>query len=876
MNHNNIPEQLENKHKDVQMSSNTDTGDSVDVTADTGASVNAPVLTGNIITGPVHISYILNPPIHNTPTRIKGSTEMDSKVDIHHYGNISLRLKNNLQEDYKRILVGNSQTGHRGHLKDICNLYVVENETGRTVSDHDVIEIESTNRFTANDTPIQCNDIFKDHMGRQNRKVLTMGIAGVGKTVSVNKFILDWAEGKENQDILFVFPLPFRRLNLIKKKYSLMELLNKYFFSCPEELSSLPEDDCKVMFIFDGLDECRFPLNYKEDDIFTDVHKKTTVSKIVTNLIKRYLVPSALIWITSRPAAAGLIPRDYIDQVTEVRGFNDEQKEQYFIENSSPEVAGNIIRHIRKSRSLYIMCHIPVFCWISLTVLEPLLAQESNDKTPTTLTEMYTNFLLSQKQQMKTKYHDGPEPKPKARSFDQILLKLGKLAFKQLEKDNLIFYKEDLEECGLDVSEGLFTQIFQTEKAVSEREVYSFIHLSVQEFLAALYVFFKYKYYGRNAFLQSERRKLTLKLSKTSLFDLHDAAVNKSLKSENGHLDLFLWFLLGLSLESNQSDLKELLPMLELKTENVKDTADYIRQMIDKEKSVEKSINLFYCLSELKEDFEEDIQKYLSSRNLSAQNLSSAQWSALEFVRQISEETQDKFELQKYRRSEEALRLPANQNTRRALVDHGGEIRMTAGPRKFAYDLTLDPNTANTRLILHEENRKVKHVKDHQLYPDHPERFADVPQVLCGERLTGRCYWEVKCSGWVNISVSYKEISRKGGSEDCKFGSNDKSWSLFCTDNRFTVHHNNNSSDLPAPSPRSDRVGVYVDVSAGTLSFYSVSDTHTLTHLHTFITTFIESLYAGFGVDYYSSVSLCDIKQPPVRNNSDTHTTRDA
>ncbi|XP_051760184.1 protein NLRC3-like [Ctenopharyngodon idella] len=861
MNHNNIPEQLENTHKDVQMSSNTDTGVSVDVTADTGASVNAPVLTGNIITGPVHINYILNPPVHNTPTRInEGLTAKDSKVNIHHYGNISLRLKNNLQEDYKRILVGNSQTGHWGHLKDICNLYVVEKETGRTVSDHDVIEIESTNRFTANDTPIQCNDIFKDHMGRQNRKVLTMGIAGVGKTVSVNKFILDWAEGKENQDILFVFPLPFRRLNLIKqKKYSLMELLNKYFFRCPEGLSSLPEDDCKVMFIFDGLDECHLSLNYEEDDRFTDVHKKTTVSKIITNLIKRYLVPSALIWITSRPAAAGLITQGYIDQVTEVRGFNDEQKEQYFIRNSSPEVAGNIIRHIRKSRSLYIMCHIPVFCWISLTVLQLLLAKESNDKTPTTLTGMYTSFLLSQKQQMKTKCCDHPEPKTKAKSFDQILLKLGKLAFKQLEKDNLIFYKEDLEECGLDVSDGLFTQIFQTEKAVSETKIYSFIHLSVQEFLTALYVFFKYKYYGRNAFL------LKWKLTKTSLFDLHKSAVNKALKSKNGHLDLFLRFLLGLSLESNQSDLKELLPMLELKTENVKDTADYIRQMIDKEKSVEKSINLFYCLSELKEDFEEDIQKYLSSRNLSAQNLSSAQWSALEFVRQISEETQDKFELQKYRRSEEALRLPANQNTRRALVDHGGEIRMTAGPRKYACDLTLDPNTTHKRLILYEDNRKVKHVKEHQLYPDHPERFADVPQVLCRETLTGRCYWDVEWSGWVNISVSYKGISRKGWSEDCKLGSNDKSWSLFCTDNRFTVHHNNDSTDLLAPSPRSDRVGVYVDVSAGTLSFYSVSDTHTLTHLHTFNTTFTESLYAGFRVDYASSVSLFQIK-------TETHT----
>ncbi len=568
--------------------------------------------------------------------------------------------------------------GHREYLNDIyTDLYVVENETGGIVHEHEVRQlISNRNRFTAKDTPIQCNDLFKVQYdtGRRNRNILMMGITGVGKTVSVNKFILDWAEGNENQDIALIFPLPFCKLNLIKEEYSLMELLRKCFFSGPEELLSLPEGDGKVMFIFDGLDECRFPLRFQESDELTDVHEKKTVSKIVTNLIKRHLVSSALIWITSRPAAAGLIPRDYIDQMTEVRGFNDDQKEQYFIKNSNPEVTGNIIRHIRKSRSLYIMCHIPVFCWISLTVFQPLLARESNDKTPTTLTGMYTSFLLSQKQQRITKYSENHELKPEVKSFDEIILKLGKLAFQQLQKGNLIFYKEDLEECGLDVSEGsvfsgLCTQIFQMEKAVSARKVYSFVHLSVQEFLSALYVFFIYKDEKKNPFLQSCLEKLTWKLSKKSLFDLHKSVIQKALQSENGHLDLFLRFLLGLSLESNQCDLKELLPELELKTENIKDTADYIKKTIEIEKSVERTINLFHCLSELKDDFMEDIQKYLSSGGLSAQNLSSAQWLALVFVLLMSEETQEMFELQKYRRSDEALMrlMPVIKNTRRAL-----------------------------------------------------------------------------------------------------------------------------------------------------------------------------------------------------------------
>ncbi|CAM4574000.1 unnamed protein product [Leuciscus chuanchicus] len=637
MNQNLLAEQLENKHKKGQAEGNMKTS----------AAVGA----------------------HSE--EIRGSTADDREATLHDYTETSRRLKDNLKQDYKRILVGNSETGHREYLNDIyTDLYVVENETGGRVNEHEVRQIESNhNRQTAKEKPIKCNDMFK-----RNKKVQTMGIAGVGKTVSVNKFILDWVEGKENQEITFIFPLPFRELNLITENCSLMELLHEHFFSDPKELPSLPKGDSKVLFIFDGLDECRFPLSFKEGGRFTDVHKKTTVSKIITSLIKRHLVPSALIWITSRPAAASLIPRNYIDQVTEVRGFNDEQKEQYFINNSGPEVAGNIISHIKKSRSLYIMCHIPIFCWISLIVLQPLLARESNDKTPTTLTGMYTRFLISQKERMEEKYCAEPEPNSNAVSFDQIILKLGKLAFQQLEKGNLIFYKEDLEECGLDVRKGslysgLCTQMFQEEK-ISARNVYSFVHLSVQEFLAALYVFMMDKDEKADLFLQSWTEKLTWKLFQKPLFKLHKAAVEKALQSENGHLDLFLRFLLGLSLESNQSDLKGLLPGLELRTENMKNTASYIKKKIEEEESVERTINLFHCLSELKDDFVEEIQENLSSGKLSAQNLSSAQWSGLVFVLLMSEETQEMFELQKYRRSDEALMrfLPVIKNTRRALL----------------------------------------------------------------------------------------------------------------------------------------------------------------------------------------------------------------
>nr|XP_055051103.1 protein NLRC3-like [Misgurnus anguillicaudatus] len=596
---------------------------------------------------------------------------VDRKANDSDYSELSNRLKESLKRRYEKILDGNSQTGHVKRLDDIyTDLFIVKNETGGAVSEHEVRQIElNHNRTPAEDTPIKCNDLFKVQCDGQNRKVLTMGIAGVGKTVSVKKFILDWAEGKENQEIIFVFPLPFCDLNMIEEDCSLMDLIHKHF-SCVKQLSSLPEDEGKVMFIFDGLDECRFPLTIKKSKILTDVHKKTTVCVILTNLIKGNLLPSALIWITSRPAAAHQIPREYIDQVTEVRGFNDEQKEKYFTKNSNPDVAEKIISHMKKSRSLYIMCHIPVFCWISLCVFQPLLTQEDHEKIPTTLTGMYIYFLLTQIKQMTDKYSDD------LKSIEDVILKLGKLAFKQLQKGNLIFNKKDLEECGLDVSEGLVysglcTQIFQTEKPVSGINVYSFVHLSVQEFLAALYVLIKYKDTKTNPFLLTLGEKLKWKLKLTFIIDLHKTAIKNALQSKNGHLDLLLRFLMGLSLKSNQNELKEFLPKLKItdEDENMRETADYIKMNIKETESAEKSINLFYCLSELKDNsLITEIQTYLNSGNLSSQKLSSVQWSALAFVLLMSEETQETFELWKYRRSDEAVirLLPVIKNTKKA------------------------------------------------------------------------------------------------------------------------------------------------------------------------------------------------------------------
>ncbi|XP_030636652.1 NACHT, LRR and PYD domains-containing protein 12-like [Chanos chanos] len=966
------------------------------------------------------------------------------------YQEVRDRLKYTLKQRYEHILDGTSTRGHRKFLNDVyTELFIVEDETGGVIHEHEIMQVEASSKgFNMGGRPIKCSDIFElqSNTRRRNKKVLTIGVAGVGKTVSVNKFILDWAEGQNNQDIDFIFPISFRELNGMKdKEFSLIELLHECILDSGD-LNALPPGEGKVMFILDGLDECRLALDFHEKEKVKKVDEKTTVGALITNLIKANLLPSALIWITSRPAAAHQVPRMYIDQVTEVRGFSDEQKEEYFRKHitTDQEVANKVVSHVKKSKILHIMCHIPVFCRISATVLQPMLADGTNKGTPTTLTGMYTQFLILQMNLMRQKYKsDQTNLFKKKYPAARIILRLGKLAFRQLERGHLMFYEEDLRECGIDVSEGsvysgVCTQIFSKEQGASERMVFSFIHLSVQEFLAAIYVFHSHCSKKKNPLKRKTARNRIKWLSK-NITDLHRSAIRKALKSKTGHLDLFLRFLLGLSVELNQKNLNELLPRAIIRRQKVEETVKYIKRKLNKNISSERAINLLHCLNELKDDsLVSEIQKHLSSGNLSRENISNTQWSALAFVLLMSEDSWEKFELKKYGGSDEVLErlLPVLKNTRCALlndsklteksceavasvlqsvncplreldlsnndlqdsgvklfsaglenphcklemlrlagcklsehscvnvlsalnsknstlreldlsyndlkdegvkqicvglkyphcklkilrlsgcsvteegcsslasalssnpshlreldlscnhpgdsgvnlllarledphcqlntlkVDHGGEFRVKPGPRKYACHLTLDPKTAQPFLLLSERNRKATRIRVRQLYPDHPERFDARYQVMCRESLTGRCYWEAEWSGDAAIGMMYKGISRKGQGDDCEFGCNDKSWSLFCYESFFSAWHNKANTDIPASPSHTHRIGVYLDCLAGTLSFYNVSsDTHTLTHLHTFHSTFTEPLYAGFGIwSYNSSVSLCQIE----------------
>ncbi|XP_071371431.1 NLR family CARD domain-containing protein 3-like isoform X2 [Centroberyx affinis] len=895
-------------------------------------------------------------------------------------------LKSNLKEKCQCVFEGIAKAGNPTLLNQIyTEVYITEGGSGEVNAEHEVRQIETASRKPARpETTIKCEDIFKPLPGRDKptRTLMTKGVAGIGKTVLTQKFTLDWAEDKANQDIQFTFPFTFRELNLLKgKKCSLVELLHRFFIKTKEG-GICRFDKFQVVFILDGLDECRLPLDFKNNEIWTDVTESTSVDVLLTNLIKGKLLPSARLWITTRPAAANQIPPECVDMVTEVRGFTDPQKEEYFRKRfRDEEQASRIISHIKTSRSLHIMCHIPVFCWITATVLEHVLRTDERGEMPKTLTEMYIHFLLVQSIQKNVKYHGRAETDPLWNTETrEMILSLGKLAFEQLEKGNLIFYEADLTECDIDIRaasvySGVFTQIFKEERGLYQDKVFCFVHLSIQEFLAAVYMF--------HCHINRDKKVLETFLgedwgryedSEQSLDVFLNTAMGKSLDSKNGHLDLFVRFLHGLSLESSQRLLGGLLGQTESRPENIQTAISNLKEMNTDDTSPDRSINIFHCLMEMNDQsVHQEIQQFLKSDTRSEKKLSEIHCSALAYMLQMSEEVLDVLDLEAYNTSVGGRQrlIPAVRNCRKARLrfcslsethcevlvsalksnpshlrelvlsnndlqdlglkllsaglesphcrletlrlsgcllteegcaslasalssnpshlreldlsynhpgasgvkllsagledphwrldslsmDHGGVQMLKPGLRKYACELTLDPNTADRNLFLSEDNRTVT-VRQKQPYPDHAERFDIRPQLLCRNGLTGRCYWEVKREGEAFIGVTY---SRSGGGENNRLGENEKSWSLFCCDDSYSAWHKNRRTAILIPSSSvSNRVAVYLDSPAGSLSFYRVSS-DTLIHLHTFHSTFTEPLYPGFGFRIEScgsSVSL--------------------
>ncbi|XP_062311532.1 NACHT, LRR and PYD domains-containing protein 12-like isoform X7 [Osmerus eperlanus] len=564
--------------------------------------------------------------------------------------------KARLREEFAETMEGTGD--ERTLLNSIfIPLYMTTGESKGVNKEHEIMQtVYPSKGKPSSERPVHYSDIFNPRGEQETKIVLTKGIAGIGKTISVHMFILDWAEEKSNQDIDFIFVLPFRELNLMKGDFSLQGLLKEFH----PELKDIEDvekfNNHKVLFILDGIDESRCLLDFQHNERVSDVTKDCPVDVLLTNIMKKNLLPSALLWITSRPAAASQIPRRTvnINLETEVRGFQEEQRLEYFRKRFSDDedLANRIIEHIRTTRSLYIMCYIPIMCWIIAKVLEHMLRENNSGKIPQSLTEMYIHFLITQTKCGFEKYQgvtDMDDEKVLELSKD-LMLKLGQLAFEQLVKGSVIFNEKDLRKCGIDVDEaavkcGLCTEILKVERGLSKKKMYCFMHLSFQEFLAALYVFYCCVTKNISA-LESFLENVSAELP---LHELLKRVVDKALQSKNGHLDLFLRFLLGISLESNQTLLQGLLPQIDNISETDEEMKKYLRKPDVENISPERHVNLFLCLTEMNDSsVHEDIHQFLTSPDRQERALSGDHCSALANALLMSQGELDELDQRKY------------------------------------------------------------------------------------------------------------------------------------------------------------------------------------------------------------------------------------
>ncbi|KAM9336924.1 NACHT, LRR and PYD domains-containing protein 3-like [Symphorus nematophorus] len=636
--------------------------------AQNGSNVVAPSIIGSSI-GNINISIFSTEHGSNVASKEASSHDIADTCDTlqSQYDRIAecqQKLRAALKSKFSHFREGMSAGTDKTSLDKIyTELYITEGGSGEVNHEHEVRQIETASRrHVAQEKSIHYNDLFVPQQGRDYRirTVITRGVAGIGKTVSVNKFTLDWAEERGNTNLAFVFPLSFRELNLMKKQtLSLVELLG-VFFSDTKDTGIFANDKTKMLFILDGLDESRLSLDFHKSEIISDVTQETTTALLLTNLIRGKLLRSALVWITSRPVASSKIPLECIDLVTEVRGFNNPQKDEYFRRKiSDASLANKVITHVKSCRSLHIMCHIPVFCCMAAGVLERKLATTDSKDTPKTLTQIYIQFLSLYVDNMKERLPGRRESN--ADCLRENLISLGKLAFEELQKGNLIFYESDLNLNGIKVTQasmfsGVYTQIFNEELSLCKEKMFCFVHLSVQEFFAALYVYLKFHNDNINVLVKKSSSSRRFPFRDPSEVILYKEAVEKALRCENGHFDIFLRFLLGLSLESNQNLLKHLMTSNKSNQKTRTEIIKHIKEKIRANPPADRCLNLFHCLNELNDrSLVDEIQTYLRSGSLNKVKLSPSQWATLVFVLLTSEEELSVFELSNYTRSEEGL-----------------------------------------------------------------------------------------------------------------------------------------------------------------------------------------------------------------------------
>ncbi|XP_021174504.2 NLR family CARD domain-containing protein 3 [Fundulus heteroclitus] len=487
---------------------------------------------------------------------------------------------------------------------DLCVLSAIDN--GPNI-EHEVVTVEKLNTKKTPDKQIPLEDILSPEMVKEpfGELVYLVGLAGSGKSTFVRKLVLDWAMERSHHHLSFIFPLTFRELNQFSDATVSLE---KMIWTVYPETERLKIDDLKckdktALFIFDGLDEYPGVLDFSKTEIYSDPCEAFSLHVTVVNLLRGRLLHRHLCMVTTRPRFYSYAPWDAYYEEIEMRGFRDADKDEYFRRRfKDPGQAAAVIEHVKSSKSLHVMCHLPLFCTLVADECQRAFREAraaSAARLPRNLTYIYTKLLLTLVRQLrKNRAPDlGPE---KEQAF---LMDLGKLALTLLEKGQYRTLAADwVTELAMEAVDksGVCMLYTITPYVLFDEEVMTFIHPTIQEYMAALYAYLSFKNQDKIVFEHSVNVKSLFKLSSKGhrMMELYKAAVDRCLQRQDGKMDMFLRFLFGMACKTNQELLSPFLRSSAKCEDMTKDCVALIKKIKEPQHPDRKS-NLLRCLEEL-------------------------------------------------------------------------------------------------------------------------------------------------------------------------------------------------------------------------------------------------------------------------------------
>lgn len=464
--------------------------------------------------------------------------------------------------------------------------------------------------YTIEETAIRAADIFRPLPPEQKpiRTVMMTGIPACGLTVAVSKFIMDWMEEKNNQDFQLVFPISAKEWHIGKGgDLSLLKTLSSYFAEA-EDIGFIEKEDCLSLFIIDGLEVCRHQLDFENNETVTSARQKAPLDAIITSLIKGTLLPNACVWITSHVTAAHKIPSDLIDRYVELRGLTDEKKEEYFTKRTTePELGRKVYNQMKRSKALEIICHLPLFSWMVAFIFERAFRDPEYGKHPPGITAFYSQYIVVQMNRSFEKYRGCNVEAQKWKDEDKTFIEMmGKMAYRMIQEGRDWFKVADLRNVNLTYEDlrtrdELTTEVKRASEDV-ETWVFKFVHVTIQEYMAAMYVYVAFRKHSKNVFISSQMSWLQGSSKDRPVIEMYRPAIDRMLASPNGHLDMFLRFLIGLVTPGTEDNLRGyLLNHYHPKAKGTEDVVKYINKKMRENIHPDRHRNLELCLVELEE-----------------------------------------------------------------------------------------------------------------------------------------------------------------------------------------------------------------------------------------------------------------------------------